>query len=220
MCKLYFLDSNPSVYAGCNVTAQHTNGPSHIGPRTTSCIAAFVDFATKAMLRYSSLSLPPIFELWNEPNTVFWGSDSGNTTQYAALATALRKRMSDVGLSKNVSLVGPALSGFGSTSTWTFLQALDATGTLALFDHISLHPYRVGPPETVLSDYARLRSKEFTGVKGIVSGEWGWSTCNQGGQGANCPPQARANETTAAKYLARSWLVNAMSGELTAPRSS
>ena len=137
---------------------------------------------------------------------MFWGSEHGNATQYAVLASALRRGMQQANLSSTI-LVGPAVSGFGSQETWNYLQQLEAAGTLALFDAISVHAYRVGPPESVLADYARL--SQMRGVKAMVSGEWGWSTCTPSqAPGTNCPPQARADEATAAAYLARSWLTN------------
>ena len=53
------------------------------------CIAAFCSFATAAMAHYADARPRVIWELWNEPNTVFWGSQHGNASQYAVLAHAV-----------------------------------------------------------------------------------------------------------------------------------
>ena len=189
--------SNIAAFPSCNTTAPNSNGPDHTGPASPGCVTAFVRFAVAAMKHLNKVSLAsgtplPIYELWNEPNTVFWGSEHGNATQYAVLASALRRGMQQANLSSTI-LVGPAVSGFGSQETWNYLQQLEAAGTLALFDAISAHAYRNGPPESVLADYARL--SQMRGVKAMVSGEWGWSTCTPSqAPGTNCPPQARADE--------------------------
>jgi hypothetical protein len=107
-----------------------------------------VRFATAAMLHLRGVcrevgTPPPIYELYNEPNTVFWGSPSGNASQYSALARALRRSMDAANLSGatdagGVPLIGPALSGFGSEEGWSYLMELEAAGTLRLFDMISV----------------------------------------------------------------------------------
>jgi hypothetical protein len=213
--------SNVGAFPVCNRSAPHANGPDHVGPASPACVAAFVRFATAAMRHLHGVcqqagTAPPIFELWNEPNTVFWGSPTGNATEYATLARALRRAMDAANLSAmltGITLLGPALAGFGLAEGWEFLAELERSGTLALFDAVSVHPYRVGGPESVLQDYARLR--QLRGVKSVVSGEWGWSTCSWAPplpRGSNCPPQARATEEDEARWLARSWLLNAMAG--------
>ena len=90
-------------------------------------------FAIAAMARYSGAGTVVAWELWNEPNSVFWGSLAGNATQYYRLAKALRTAITAHGnLSSTVNLVGPALTNFGTVgpggaSGWDFLAELKGT---------------------------------------------------------------------------------------------
>ena len=155
-----------------------------------------------------------------EPNTQnFWGGAAlhGNATEYAALASALHAARSAAGLLGSTVLAGPAIAGFGQHGTgpqantsWEYLETLSAAGTLRTFDAISVHAYRVGPPESVLPDYARLLTLAPAGTP-LISGEWGWSTCTPGKGAKNCPAAALADEAHQARWLARQWLLNGMS---------
>ena len=100
------------------------------------------------------------------------------------------------------------MAGFGTNSTWAYLEALSALGTLATFDALSLHSYRVGGPESVLADFARIRA--LAPNTPILSGEWGWTTCEPSRGATNCPASALADEALQAKWLARQWLTNAL----------
>jgi hypothetical protein len=132
----------------------------------------------------------------------------------------------------NEVFIGPAAAGFD----WTFLQTVFASGALAWFDAVSVHPYRSGPPETVLAEYAKLAaliaSYSGEGARGsipIVSGEWGYSTCvapcweavaAEGREAATAAaavvPAAGAlggvSEVTQADYLVRRFLLDAIGG--------
>lgn len=188
------------------------------GPRTKGCIDAFVAFAIAAMRRFKMATPPALWELWNEPNSLnFWGHGQyGNATEYSVLALALHDARVAAGLVDGVDLVGPAVCAFGgvhNNMTWDFLQTCADTGALRTFDAISVHSYRQSfmSPESVQADYARLRA--IAPGMAIVSGEWGWSTCEPGVNATNCPWSATtATETQAARYLARQWLVNRLSG--------
>ena len=61
-------------------------------------------------------------------------------------------------------------------------------------DFRRVHSYRMGPPEIVLVDYARLCS--FVQHVPLISGEWEWTTCTAGKGASNCPKPALADERT------------------------
>ena len=229
--RAYFiLDyGNTRLYPTCmaNRRANTTASPA--------CISAFARFAVAAMSRYwvggvVSYGRPPIFELWNEPNTVFWeDAPHGNATEYARLAIAVNQLRIAAGL-RNQSewwLVGPAVAGFGTNATWEWMSQCYQLGCLHAFDAVSVHAYRhsTRSPETVLPDYLRLKrlmnSSSFSHNRldlPIISGEWGWSTCDprpppNSSLRANCDVgNSVADEPGQARFLARQWLVNALAG--------
>jgi hypothetical protein len=115
-CSPYFiLDyGNERVYPGCGA-----------GPNTPRCVSAFVNFSVAAFTHFATRSHPPVWELWNEPNTQhFWGGQSptGNATEYAQLALAIYDARLAYGLLSSTTLVGPAVAGFGGDDTWAYLQ--------------------------------------------------------------------------------------------------
>ena len=141
-----------------------------------------------------------------EPNGSFW-HPKANATAYCTLANA-------VGAALKASYpgeiyVGPTTSGFDIPFITTVFQC----GTLKYFDAVSVHPYRGSNPETVLPDYATLRSliEQYAPTPArqalpILSGEWGYTTCTQPCNGQDVSLQ------TQAQYLARQWLTNDLAG--------
>ena len=213
----FILDYGPSA----PVAAANGCQTGHVGPATASCASAFARYAVAAMQHFENATPPVVWELWNEPNTIFWGSKTGNVTQYTALAHAVAAAREAAGLAVTTTLVGPAAAGFGRNTTWDWLEGCAALGCFEAFDAISVHAYRSSweGPETVLPDYARLRALvgSSSAAKPLISGEWGWSTCDptawKTGEIKNCPlGNSAATEAGAAKFLARQWLVNALAG--------
>lgn len=160
--------------------------------RTPEGRAAFARFAAAAVKRYRNRGI--LWEIWNEPNLPhFWHSEP-NADEYAdlALATIAAIRRVD----PTALIVGPATSGFD----WPYLERLGARGVLAQLDAVSIHPYRLEPPETVVSDYLRLRLllDRFSPARRIpiLSSEWGYFTA------------AGLSPDRPALYLARAWLLN------------
>lgn len=93
------------------------------------------------------------------------------------------------------------------------------------FDAVSVHPYRGGPPESVLVDYANLtaligaHAPSDRGAVPILSGEWGYSTCvSPCWEAAALRGAAVAgalggvSEATQADYLVRRFLLDAIAG--------
>eukprot|EP00456_Euglypha_rotunda_P028684 TRINITY_DN22639_c0_g1_i1.p1 TRINITY_DN22639_c0_g1~~TRINITY_DN22639_c0_g1_i1.p1 ORF type:complete len:491 (+),score=69.92 TRINITY_DN22639_c0_g1_i1:178-1473(+) len=168
---------------------------------------AFANFAVAAAQHFKGHNI--IWEMYNEPNIGFW-TPTPNVTAYAQLAVAVGQAYVDAGIADQTIYIGPATSGFD----WNFITGCFTGGVLKYFDAVSIHPYRPTNdiPETVLNDYAQLRSliSQYATNPGspppIVSGEWGYTTCGP------CNPDYnnQAALSTQAKYLARQWLTNAL----------
>lgn len=106
--------------------------------------------------------------------------------------------------------MGPATSGIDLA----YLNASFAAGLLPAFTAgVSVHPYRPGPPDGVLDDYAALRSlvAAYTppgrAPVPIISGEWGYTSA-----GPACTYGNRQPRVMQGAYAARMWLANAAAG--------
>jgi hypothetical protein len=184
-------------------------------PHSDEAVSAFVKWALTAMKRYHQQGA--VWELWNEPNGP---TCAFNATQYSRLANALGAAVrGDAELTDTVVLVGPASSGIDIP----WIESVLVTGVLEYWDAVSVHPYRVGAPETVLSEYDGLRKliDSYTPISRllpdgsnpiqIVCGEWGYpagtpTPAEPHCGGINCG----LDMITQASYLARQWLLNAL----------
>ena len=73
-------------------------------PNTPASRDAFAAFTVAAVRRYKGRGI--LWELWCEPNGVFWDGGKGNVTQYVALATAVGEGVAKAGLSEE-AFIGP-----------------------------------------------------------------------------------------------------------------
>ncbi|EDQ90723.1 uncharacterized protein MONBRDRAFT_24381 [Monosiga brevicollis MX1] len=219
----WILDFGNSLYS-----------PGAAAPATPEAVAAFARWSVAAMTHFRGQGI--IFELYNEPNiptpasaeaVTRWGTWSpvANASAYMDLYDALIAAKQAAGLA-DVPLVAPALAGVEDD----FLTTCFERGMLETVDGLSLHPYRVSGPETVIEDSARMHlmiRNYTTRDVPVVSGEWGYSTCTNGSyvkhtapivtaahwaaiycdRGATTGPNTQSDQ---AKFLARQWLVNAM----------
>ena len=209
---------NQKLYPHC-MDARRANTTA-----SPACIQAFVAFAVASMEHFSKLYPGTIFELWNEPNTVFWEDRArGNISEYARLATAMNVARVASGIRTSTMLVGPAVAGFGNNLTWDFLGECAKLGCFQAFDAVSVHAYRNSElgPESILPDLQRLRGMLPNDKLPIISGEWGWSTCNSSQPPANSSlhfncgvSNSVADEAGQARNLARQWLTNTLAGVL------
>ena len=117
--------------------------PSH-SCNTAACIAAFGRFAAASAEHYHGHGI--IWETVNEPN----GMGGDNATDLAALARAAAPGFAAFA----ETFVGPATAGMD----WPYLNATFAAGILDSYTAVSVHPYRSGPPESVLDDWVTLRA--------------------------------------------------------------
>ncbi|MDR2117333.1 MAG: glycoside hydrolase family 5 protein [Planctomycetaceae bacterium] len=163
-------------------------------PYTPEGRAAFVRWVTAAVTHFKGRRI--LWEMYNEPNLKRFWTPKPDVEKFAQLALEVGQAIRSV--APNEIYVGPATSGID----FSFLESCFKAGLLEYWDAVTVHPYRPAIPETVLTDYARLRylidqyapSGKFIP---IIAGEWGyssgWPTFDNDIQG---------------KLLARQWLVN------------
>jgi hypothetical protein len=173
---------------------QNSNYDNNQSPYTGAGRQAFARFAAAAADHFRGRGV--VWEIWNEPNGGFW-VPKPNADDYASLAIAacVAIRKADPG----ACIVAPASSGF----PWSYFETLFNRGLLKYIDAVSVHPYRQLKPETVDSDYTRLRKliAQYTDPGDrqipIVSSEWGYSTSWDG-----------LTEQKQGNYIVREWLTN------------
>ena len=171
---LLILDYNNSLY-------DNTQSPplTGVGPHTDGVRQAFAHFAAAAASHFKDGGV--VWEMWNEPdNPRFW-YPKPDADSYMALAKTTIDAMRQA--DPQAIIVGPALVGLEPQyqDAWNFLERCFVLGLPALVDAISVHPYRLGPPESATSDYQRLRSllaryapAEKASLP-ILCSEWGYS---------------------------------------------
>jgi len=186
---LYILDYSNRLYE------------SDRSVRTEQGRKAFAAFAEAAAKRYSGKRI--VWEIWNEPNISQFWKPQPSTEDYCKLVEAAAPGIKKA--DPTALVIAPA----SSTIPFGWLEECFKKGLLKWIDAVSVHPYRPTPPETVISDYARLRDlikrcapegKEIP----ILSGEWGYSIINWN--------KTRLSEEQQAQYLVREFLVNLYQG--------
>lgn len=164
-------------------------------PATPAARAAFARWAAAAAARYKDRGI--LWEIYNEPNLAHFWRPKPDAAAYAALVEATASAIRAV--APRETIIGPASSGVDLE----FLEDCFKLGLLNHLDAVTVHPYRLHEPESVIGDYRRLRAliaryapngREIP----IFCGEWGYS--------ALWPGQ---NERLQALMLARMFLVNA-----------
>lgn len=196
---IYILDYSNSLYEDVyEVTEGGRTRKETKSPQKPESIAAFAKWAGAAAAHFKGKKI--IWEIWNEPNIFFW-KPKPDVHQYIALAKATIKEIRKA--NPDAKIIAPASSEF----PWGFLEEMFKAGLIEELDAISVHPYRSRPPETVVSDYAKLRAmieKYASPAKKnipIISGEWGYATHTKG-----VPLQIQA------AYIVRQQLINLTAG--------
>jgi hypothetical protein len=143
-----------------------------LSPYTEEGRAAFARWAAAAVKHFRGDGI--LWEMYNEPNIGFW-KPKPDTDAYTKLALAVGKavRQSE----PKETYIGPGSSGVDLN----FLEACFKAGLLKYWSAVSVHPYRQSPPDTVMTDYARLRAMiDQYAPHGkyipIISSEWGYSS--------------------------------------------
>jgi len=164
--------------------------------RTENGRKAFANFAEAAARRYAGKGI--LWEIWNEPNIDFGWNPQPGIEDYCRLVNETAPRIKEADPTGYVVAPASAEIPFG------WLEDCFKRGLLDWIDALTVHAYRGGPPETVIEDYAKLRSLISSYVSNgkeipIISGEWGypmdWTWLD-------------ISEEKQAQYLARMFLVN------------
>jgi hypothetical protein len=127
-----------------------------------------------------------------------------NATDLAALALSAAPAFRALG----ETFVGPTTAGMD----FPYIERTFQAGILAAYTNISVHPYRAGPPESVLQDWVQLAAliANYTppgqAPLAMIDGEWGYTSALP-----PCPYGNKASPLVQGKYVARMWLLNALS---------
>ncbi len=192
--SLCILDYNNSLYENS------LSPPSTVvGIHTDETRQAFGLFAAAAAAKFRGRGI--IWEIWNEPDFPRFWQPKPNPDDYMALAkvTISAMRQAD----PNATIVAPALTGIEpkNQEAWNYLERCFMLGLPEFVDAISVHPYRLGPPESATADYQRLRTLIVRyAPKGkanlpIISSEWGYSL-------------KKVSQKQQAAYFVRLFLIN------------
>ncbi|MCK1981949.1 MULTISPECIES: cellulase family glycosylhydrolase [Peribacillus] len=163
---------------------------------------AYSNFVMAATKRYKDQGA--IWEIWNEPNLPYYWQDQPSYSDYVLLVkrvASVIKESDHTGI-----IVAPAVSGISGKSLEWFKEVF-SQGILEDIDAVSVHPYRVTNPETVVVDYNNLKniiSKYTNKPVPILSGEWGYHVKNSN--------NLENGELNQAKDIIRMLLVNHSKG--------
>jgi polysaccharide biosynthesis protein PslG len=155
-------------------------------PTSDAAVQAFARWAAGAVSHFKGRGV--IWEMWNEPPGFGYKDDK----VYSKLALATGAAIKAV--APEEQFVGPATAG----ADVGYAALCLAAGMSKYWTAISIHPY-TPMPEQVLRFYPALKSR--VAPLPLYSSEWGYSTAG------DVPDDAMQ-----AKYVAREWLVNALSG--------
>jgi hypothetical protein len=160
--------------------------------------AAFARWAVAAVTHFKGRGA--IWEIWNEPNGDWFWKPHANVNDYAQLALTVSKAIRQA--APDEPIVGPALSG----TKLDFLETLGKDGVFADWSAITIHPYLHNGPESYGSAYLQTREIICKCAApgqplGLMCGESGYTTTWK-----------NVDDTVQAKYLARLFLFNVLSG--------
>jgi polysaccharide biosynthesis protein PslG len=161
-------------------------------PTSDVAVQAFARWAAAAVSHFKGRGV--VWELWNEPTN--WPAYK-DYKAYSKLGIATGAAIKAV--APDEQFIGPATAG-GDVG---YAVACLRGGMSRYWTAVSIHPYQA-TPEAFLRYAAGL--KAAVAPLPLYSSEWGYSTA--GAPNFDVVP----DEATQAKYLAREFLVNAMSG--------
>jgi polysaccharide biosynthesis protein PslG len=162
-------------------------------PTSDAAVQAFARWAAAAVSRFKGRGV--VWELWNEPQAS--GYPSATLSSYTKLGLATGAAIKDS--APNEQFIGPATAGADVGYAVGCLRG----GMSRYWTAVSIHPYQA-TPEAFLKYVFGL--KAGVAPLPLYSTEWGYSTA--GGPNYDVVP----DEETQAKYLAREFLLDTMSG--------
>ena len=103
---------------------------------------AYGAFAAKVATRYKGKIAA--YEIWNEPNTVFFATPAPNAAAYTNLLKSAYPRIKAV--DPDATVIGASLSAVVDFGSWSinpvrFISEMYAAGAKGNFDALSFHPY-------------------------------------------------------------------------------
>ena len=166
-------------------------------PSTPQARWAFCRWVAAAVRHFRGRGV--MWEMWNEPNGSF------NVHAYIKLALAVGKTIRRV--APRELYVGPALAD-SAIGARKFLRQCFQAGLLKYWDAVTIHPYRLSGPETVVPVYRHVRALIARYAPPgrnipVLAGEWGYSSS---------PAWTRYNAVRQGRMLAREFLVNFWQG--------
>ena len=168
-------------------------------PHTEAGRKGFANWAVASAKHFANRGV--LWELYNRPNESRYWQPEPNVNDYIQLALEVGKQFRAMVPSER--LIGPATAGIN----FDFLEACFKAGLLQYWSAVSVEPYRIELPETVIPSYNRLRDLLKTYKQGaqadipIISSEWGYSSVWSG-----------MTDDKQSEYLVRQWLVNITNG--------
>lgn len=152
----------------CYGNPHYDNGQ---GPFSDAGRAAFGDYCYAAASRYKDSV--NYWEVWNEPNLeMFWGR-APHPADYARLVAVAAPRIRQA--NPNAVIAGGAVAGIDLA----FLETAFQHGLLDHIDILTVHPYRISPPESINGEIATLRARMAVYTSRTIpiwTGEWGYNT--------------------------------------------
>ncbi|MEI7577338.1 MAG: hypothetical protein WCK51_10625 [Armatimonadota bacterium] len=173
--------SNPAYQAGA--------------PTMPEARAAFARWAGQAALQFKGEEI--VWEVWNEPNAEQSWKPIPSPTDYSSLAVETAKAMRF--MDPTCRIIAPAGAGVDTQ----FLNSSLTEELLSLVDGISIHPNRIGGPESLVGELQAIRDliarRAPAGRKElpIICTGWGYSTA-----------RGKNTEGRQAMYVTRMWLLN------------
>ncbi len=167
-----------------------------LAPNTPQVRWAFCRWVAAAVRHFRGDGV--IWEMWNEPNGSF------NVRAYIKLARAVGKTIRRI--APQAILVGPALAD-SNVGARKFLRRCFQAGLLKYWDAVTIHPYRLSGPETVVPVYRHVRALIARYAPPgrnipLLAGEWGYASSGW----------THYNDIRQARMLAREFLVNFWQG--------
>jgi hypothetical protein len=141
------------------------------GPYSDAGRTGFANYCHAAASRYRDSVT--YWEIWNEPNLEQFWARLPDPADYARLAAAAAPRIREA--NPDAVVVGGVTSGIDAG----FLETAFQSGLLDAVDAITVHPYRIAPPESINPEIANLRNliAQYTSRDvPIWTGEWGYNT--------------------------------------------
>ncbi len=194
LTPLLILDYSNPLYAPGLAGSSGKPSPAYAALAAGEPRAGFLRFVRAAAERYGR---DVVWEIWNEPDLNF--GQPIDTDGYVGLAMASCQQIR--GVVPSARVIGPAASNFARP----LLRAFIAADRAGCFDAVSVHPYRDGPPESVLQDWASLFGLADcagrSSCPALVSSEWGYAVTG-----------GAATARRQADYVTRAYLLNLLAG--------